>query len=345
MNGPALALLLALALLVGGSILFWPSSGLVSRWLKRRRWSGRILREDALKHIYKTAREGRRPTVQSVAGVLEVTLNKAAEVLTEMERQGLVTYLGGDMHLTPAGEEAAVHIIRAHRLWEQYLAEQTGVQESQWHQLAERQEHLLTPDQANRLSASLGHPARDPHGDPIPARTGELVEPGGRPITTVEPGQLVAIVHIEDEPAAVYARLAAETLRPGMLVRVVERSSQQIRFTADGEEHRLPLMLANNISVAPRLEESDPMADDGTEPLSGLRLGDQGRVVRISRACAGSGRRRLVDLGIVPGTVISAELTSATGDPTAYRVRGAMLALRRDQARQIRIVRLPSPGA
>jgi Fe2+ transport system protein FeoA len=51
-----------------------------------------------------------------------------------------------------------------------------------------------------------------------------------------------------------------------------------------------------------------------------------------------------MDLGIVPGTVIGAELRSPGGDPTAYDIRGALIALRREQAALINIVRLEEVG-
>lgn len=51
----------------------------------------------------------------------------------------------------------------------------------------------------------------------------------------------------------------------------------------------------------------------------------------------GAERRRMLDLGIVPGTRIEVALKNPLGDPTGYRVRGAVVALRRDQARRILI--------
>ena len=47
-----------------------------------------------------------------------------------------------------------------------------------------------------------------------------------------------------------------------------------------------------------------------------------------------------MDLGILPGTVIEAEISSPSGDPTGYRVRGAVIALRSAQADQINITRI-----
>jgi Fe2+ transport system protein FeoA len=48
----------------------------------------------------------------------------------------------------------------------------------------------------------------------------------------------------------------------------------------------------------------------------------------------------MMDLGILPGTVIKAEMDSPSGDPTAYRIREALIALREEQANMINITRL-----
>ena len=69
--------------------------------------------------------------------------------------------------------------------------------------------------------------------------------------------------------------------------------------------------------------------------LSELALGETAEVVAISRASRGAERRRFFDLGILPGAAVSVELISPGGDPTAYRVRDALIALRRDQADMI----------
>ncbi|MBC6934798.1 MAG: ferrous iron transport protein A [Chloroflexi bacterium] len=62
----------------------------------------------------------------------------------------------------------------------------------------------------------------------------------------------------------------------------------------------------------------------------------------IELAVTGAERRRLMDLGILPGTRIEVEMRSPLGDPTAYRVRGSVIALRRRQAQNIVIRLLPN---
>ncbi len=335
---PTIILLAALLCLT----LFWPGAGLISRWRRMRELAARVLREDALKHIHKARVNGRRPTLNSIAGSLHLQADRAAGLLGDMERRGLITFASGEIQLTPAGCEAALHIIRAHRLWESYLAEQTGVAESEWHGQAEDREHHLGPAQVNELSAQLGHPTHDPHGDAIPALGGALAADAGESLNTVVPGETVRITHVEDEPAVIYAQIVAEGLRPGMKVRVLEKSPQSIRFWADGDEHVLAPILANNIEVVPI-----PAFEIEEEPelLSNLRPGEKARVLQLSRACRGAERRRLMDLGFVPGTDVEVEMISPTGDPAAYRVRGTVIALRREQAALVRVTALtPAPA-
>ena len=280
------------------------------------------------------------PPCRVLPGLCNSDLIGAADLLANMETEDLVTFAEGGLHLTAGGRIAALHIIRAHRLWEQHLAEETGVGELQWHEQAERQEHLLSPAEADALAARLGHPTHDPHGDPIPEVDGELLRENDQPLTSLEVDRPACIVHLEDEPETIFAQLVAQKLHPGMHVRVLERTPQRIRFWADGDEHVLAPILAENISVMP-LSQEEPAEEDVGEPLSMLKPGERGQVISITRSLRGVERRRLVDLGILPGTIVTVEMTSPSGDPTAYRIREAAIALRREQASLIRVNRLP----
>ena len=97
--------------------------------------------------------------------------------------------------------------------------------------------------------------------------------------------------------------------------------------------------MAGNVTVRAACragERSDPTSNS----LFSTRNKDETvRVVRISQACQGSQRRRLLDLGVVRGAEVTPELVSASGDPVAYRVRGALIALRRTQAEEILVER------
>lgn len=349
MPNPLIALLMGFGLLgcVYGLTRFYPT------WRHGRWMTERVRREDALKHIHKFEMDRQQPTLQSVAGSLNLGLNSVAELLAGMERDRLLTIEQGEIQLTPRGRDSALHIIRAHRLWERYLAEETGFSASDWHSQAEHREHLLSPEQADSLAAHLGNPTYDPHGDPIPTASGNLIVHGGQPLSSLPIDTMAKIVHLEDEPEIVYAQLVAEGLYPGMTVRLMESNDQRVRFWAAGNEHVIAPIVALNISAKALPVESLAEADGsrsvaGTPgsaakaPLSDLPLGKTARVQGIGRACRGAERRRFMDLGILPGAQITAEIRSPGNDPTAYRIRGALVALRREQADLIYVTRNPS---
>jgi DtxR family Mn-dependent transcriptional regulator len=283
-------------------------------------------------HLRLPRTTGKRPTLQSLAGALEISGNEASELLNDLDQRGLVTFVdGGALHLTDEGRSSALHVLRAHRLWERYLADETGFEEVEWHDRAERYEHRTSADELDELAAQLGHPTHDPHGDPIPTASGRMIAHNSRPLTALKAGETGRIAHIEDEPETVYAQLVAEGLFPGQRVRIIENTPQRIRFWGNGDEHLLAPVMANNLAIVPLLETAaDPM--HARPRLTTLAIGERGRVLKISRACRGVERRRLMDLGILPGTVITAEFISPSGDPTAYRVRDTLIGLRSEQA-------------
>lgn len=317
-------------------LILWPGRGLLRRLGQAGKMRARVYREDALKHIHKAEAKGQQPTLQSIAGSVGISLDEAARLVGEMVEDGLVFDDAGTPRLTTAGRDAALHIIRAHRLWERYLADETGFDEADWHSLAEQREHDLTAAELEALAAQLGHPTHDPHGDPIPGPGGELVTHGGQLLGTLPIDQPARIVHLEDEPEAVYAQLIAEGLHPGQIIRVTESTPARVHFWTNGDEHILAPILADNIFVRPLLPE-ELSQTKSTRRLTDLSLGESGRVVALSTGLRGQERRRLLDLGLLPGTEVTAELRSPGGDPTAYRIRGAMIALRAEQARLVKI--------
>jgi DtxR family transcriptional regulator, Mn-dependent transcriptional regulator len=317
-------------------VLFMLSARRVSgRWKQLRRITQREHLEDALKHLHHCEYEGRTASLASIAGALSIPLMEAGSLMERLNALRLVVIQGDDFHLTSSGRTYALRIIRVHRLWERYFADETGLEETAWHDQAEKLEHRTSPEQAEALASHMGHPPFDPHGDPIPNATGVFPPRApGVPLSTLSAGATGRIVHIEDEPKPVFAQIVAQGLHPGLHVRVVESSRERVVIEGQGEESILAPLVAANVTVLPM-----KLVDGGTAAatLASLRVGDEGTVVAISGACRGRQRRRLMDLGIVPGTRIRAEMRSASGDPTAYLVRGAMIGLRESQAKLIHI--------
>ncbi|MCY3969905.1 MAG: metal-dependent transcriptional regulator [Acidobacteria bacterium] len=345
---PLLALVI-LALVAGLAVLVaWPDRGWLWRWRSGWRALRRTRTEDALKHLFDCEYQGRQATHQSLVGVLRLGGRRSTELLARMEMLGLIVSAEGGFRLTAEGRSEALRVIRIHRLWERYLADETGLEPERWHPEAERREHRTSPEQAAELSVRLGHPPFDPHGDPIPTEEGELPPRAGRALTDFVAGDEVEVVHVEDEPAAVYAQLVAEGVHPGMKLRIASVAPERIRFEADLDEVVLAPVIAANIFAVPVADEARDgagVSSEATGSLSALAVGEQALVVGFSRFCRGMERRRLLDLGLLPGTLVEAKMASPSGDPIAYRVRGAVIALRRSQADQIQVQELPQQAS
>jgi len=322
------------------AVLFWPRYGLVALARRLVGQTDRVRLEDALKHLYGAEASGQGASVESVAGALGVTRARAFRLLSRLEAKELARSDGSGFPLTDAGRDYALRVVRAHRLWERYLADRTGVAPRDWHTEAERKEHELTARDAESLAERMGHPMYDPHGDPIPTAEGEVPHQPGRALSSMTAGESGTIIHLEDEPPEAFDQLVAAGLTPGLPIEVVETTPTTVRFIAGAMRHELAPVIAANVTVAAAPAGQEPAA--WTLTLAALEVGERGRVLGISPACQGAQRRRLLDLGVVPGTVIEAEMASASGDPIAYRIRGAMIALRRSQAEWIHVERVTS---
>ena len=320
-------------------LLFFVAAAALALWGWRRAGQPARTRralEDALKHLFEQEYRGRRGSLTSLAGALHWRDRDVVALVGRMQSQGLLATHGQEFQLTTAGERMALQIVRAHRLLERYFADEARLPLRDVHAAAERREHSLSPADADRLSASLGHPSVDPHGDPIPTREGEMPPATGTPATSWPADTTGRIVHLEDEPEISFAQILAEGLRVGQRVRIVESTPGRMRLSDGENEYTLAPAVAANVFLAPT---NEPATDAGVIPLSDLENDVRAEVVALDPACQGFSRRRLMDLGFTEGARITPFLRTFAGDPRAYEVRGTLVALRRDQASQILVRR------
>lgn len=311
-------------IVVAASLLAGIAYGVRSARQRRRK----VLAEDALKHLYHGMQSG-PCTLNSLAGAMGRPAEIVAGIVADLTERKLMVMKGQELQLTDAGMADALSIIRSHRLWERYLADETTVDELDWHAEAEKQEHRLSRSQAESLSRKLGHPLFDPHGDPIPGPSGGIPSGRGSGLESFRPGDVVQIVHVEDEPANVFAELVRLDLFPGIHAVVREVTPEKTLLERNGEILTLSPVVAANLQVR-KVVPRKPSGQRRT--LASLDPGSRAVVAELSPTCRGLQRRRLLDLGIVPGTIVTAEMRSPGGDPTAYRIRGATIALRKEHA-------------
>ncbi len=332
---PAYALLLFFAISLLGYLLFRPQKGWFWVIKNNLKSNEKIVIEDVLKQLYHTENSGKEINVNSLTRALKFNDRIIVEVIGKMTNNELVQFDGDVLKLTNSGRDYALRIVRVHRLWEKYLAEKTGYDKMDWHEMAETKEHELSYEETNLLATQLGNPKYDPHGDPIPTTLGEIADVKGEFLSALAVNSVGKIVHIEDEPDVIYKQILAENIHIGSQIRVVKNNKQRVVFYAEGEEFKLAPIVAANITV--RILEKDEIIEENRVRLSSLKEGEVAHILGISKESRGESRRRLLDLGFVKGTKISIDLKSPMRNPIAYLVKGTSIALRKDQASKILI--------
>jgi len=287
----------------------------------------RTLTEDMLKQLYHVEQSGQKATLDRLSGALQLSRKKSVRVIESMTSLNLIKITDNQIFLTKTGRDYAVRIVRIHRLWEKYLAERTGHKPKDWHQLAERKEHELNEEQTAALEASLGNPLYDPHGDPIPSQAGEVINPvDWIPLPSYPVDVPAKIAHIEDEPEVIYQQILDERLFIDSHIKVLKKDHDSVTFLSEGKAHKLSAIVAANIHCMALTTEE--VFEESAIRLSALTYGEKAEVIGLSKECRGANRRRLLDLGIIPGTKIEVELKSPLADPVAYKVRNTSIALR-----------------
>nr|WP_090274656.1 manganese-binding transcriptional regulator MntR [Mycolicibacterium komanii]CRL67597.1 iron repressor protein [Mycolicibacterium komanii] len=156
--------------------------------------------QDYLKVIW-TVQEWSQEKVSTklLAERLGVSASTASESIRKLADQGLVNHEKyGAVTLTEAGSAAALAMVRRHRLMETFLVRELGYSWDEVHDEAEVLEHAVSDRMLDRIDAKLGHPTRDPHGDPIPAADGRVPTPDARQLSACHDGDRGTIARISD---------------------------------------------------------------------------------------------------------------------------------------------------
>ena len=207
---------------------------------------------DYLKAIWSVAGTGWAST-NKLSERLSVSPASVSSMLLRLPKMGLADYEPyHGASLTERGRREALRLVRRHRLIETFLLEQLGYPLTDLHEEAERLEHVVSDEFTERLAQLLGHPKRDPHGDPIPAADGTLEPDDSSPLGEAGVGGRVRISKVSDESTPVLDYLGERGLVPGRLLTVREvRHLDGVVTVEDegGETHALGEPLTRAVYV------------------------------------------------------------------------------------------------
>ena len=183
--------------------------------------------ENYLKAVFKLAEEEPGTagvSTNRIAAALTTRAASVTDMLRRLAEKGLLNYEKyRGVQLTAEGQRLALLTIRKHRLWEVFLVQQLGFSWDEVHEVAEELEHVQSPLLMRRLDAFLGHPALDPHGDPIPAEDGAIHRPTHRLLADLCPGESGTLAAVKNTSAPFLQYLDKVGLQLGALVEVLDK--------------------------------------------------------------------------------------------------------------------------
>ena len=213
--------------------------------------------QDYLKNIYELTEDGGSASTNALARKLNISapsvtgmvqkLASADPALVEYQKHQGVT-------LTKAGRKAALEVIRHHRLLEAWLVQTLGYSWDEVHEEAERLEHVISEDFERRIAAAMGHPIRDPHGEPIPTEDLTMPLDDSIPLSALRPKQKGTVKRVNASDPELLRHLEDLGLIPGVTVQVVDYSPFDHNLTV--RAGRKTNVLGLNITSKIFIEES-----------------------------------------------------------------------------------------
>lgn len=209
--------------------------------------------EDYLKTIWSISEwSGDEVVPTELARRMGLSPSTVTEAVKKLAAQGLVDHRRyGPIRLTELGQREALRMVRKHRLIETFLHSQLGYAWQELHEEAEALEHSVSDRFVDAVDDVLGHPLRDPHGDPIPRPDGTMPAMNVFLLHEVPTGEDVRIEQVDDDDADVLTFLGDLGVCPSTTAAILSQTPVLglTTISIDGRDVSLPLPAARRIRV------------------------------------------------------------------------------------------------
>jgi len=160
-----------------------------------------------------------------IAEKLKTSAASVTDMIQKLAQKNLVNYRKyKGASLSKKGKEAALAIVRKHRLWEVFLMNKLQYSWDEVHELAEQLEHIQSDSLVDKLAAYLDHPTHDPHGEPIPDKKGNITHHPDVTLSSVQVNNRCIVIGIKDSSAVFLKFLDTLNICIGRELKVLSRA-------------------------------------------------------------------------------------------------------------------------
>jgi DtxR family transcriptional regulator, Mn-dependent transcriptional regulator len=210
--------------------------------------------ENYLKIIYHLSASAPKGsiTTNAIAAEMESKPSSVTDMVQKLADKGFVDYKKYQgVSLTEEGRFTALMIVRKHRLWEVFLLEKLDFSWDEVHDVAEQLEHIKSEKLINKLEEFLDFPTEDPHGDPIPDRSGKLPKMDKKLLSEIAVGKKVICVGVKDSSAVFLQYLDKQQIALGSEMEVLAKEDfdLSVQLRVNGREMAVSNKIASNLFV------------------------------------------------------------------------------------------------
>ena len=210
--------------------------------------------EDYVRAIYThTEWQPDEITTSGLADRLGLAVSSVTEMVKKLRAAGLVRHVPyGAVSLTDRGLALALGMVRRHRLIETWLVASHGYGWDEVHDEAEVLEHALSDRLLDSIDRELGHPTRDPHGDPIPRADLSVPRVDAMLLGDAAEGVPGTVVRISDRDPELLRHLAAHSIDLDTSIVVTGRTpfGGDLQLSIDGSSVTIGADAARAIWIA-----------------------------------------------------------------------------------------------
>ncbi len=200
--------------------------------------------ENFLKAVYRyESRNKKGASISDLASRLNISKSAATDMAKKLSTNKLVKYEKySPLKLSTQGKKQAMQVIRKHRLWETFLHEVLDMDLFEVHREAEALEHSTSESLADKLAAFLNYPKFDPHGDPIPDKSGNLPKHRNSvPLSEIKTPSILKIIRLDSFSESFFNFCKQNNIRKGISFKLEQIFPNEDMFEIEISDKKIVL--------------------------------------------------------------------------------------------------------
>ncbi len=200
-----------------------------------------LTEENYLKALYHLVNDNDEVSVNDLSRQLNIKMPSVNSMIKKFADKKWVKYESyKPIKLTESGKKEASLIVRKHRLTEMFLVEKMGFGWENVHEIAEQLEHIHSEVFFDKMDEILNYPKVDPHGEPIPDKDGNVIQPDLKKLSKCQENDRVELASVTTSSEEFLSFLNKRNLSLGTEIKVLQREDfdQSMKvFYNDQEEN------------------------------------------------------------------------------------------------------------